>query len=335
MNKAILNEILSNYSVGEIRNFSLIPLGVSSQNWKVETSHGFFFLKKHRESGGGRIESIERMESYFNTHNIPIVSPIPTKEGKFHITYEGVVYVLYPFVEGQSFEVGKIPDDILKKMGDMLATMHLLTKSGITGTYADVSRYFMPSSPEKSIEEIDHFLSRVSKVTSKTDYDRIVENGLKLKKEMVIKYAQDIKELSFEKLNLGHGDYHPQNIFFDQSQNISAIFDLDTAGPVPRIYELVRSLMLSCFNHTYTEEKIKQAIVFMNAYFKKYPFEKKDFKKGMDAYFFKTFSVWRERAHYEEHDFRTDAEYFSTLENIKYLDTKKEDLIENLYKKII
>lgn len=326
-----IEKVLKNFSVGGLRDFELIQNGVSSKNWKVETSEGYFFLKKHSVLGAKRIDSIEKVENFFSSHGIPIVLPVETKEGGFHVVYKGDMYVLYPFIVGRNVEIGKLSEKISANMGEMLARIHLLTKEGIREVYADVSTYFTPRLPEEQIEEINRFLSKIPQGRSKTEYDYVAEEGLRLKKNMVLRYATEIRQLSSEKFNLGHGDYHPLNVFFTEDGDISAIFDLDMAGPMPRVYELVRSIMISCFERGYAEERFSQAVAFVRAYFKKYPFKKEDFRKAMRRYFFKTLSVWREQAHYEEGDFRTDAKYPLSLGNITYLEAHWEELIERLY----
>jgi Ser/Thr protein kinase RdoA (MazF antagonist) len=331
MTDSAIIKILREWNIGDVLRISLIPIGMSSKNWKVETSSGFYFLKMHRASGGGRIESIERVEEYFCSHGIPVLTPLRTRDGISHVFQEGAAYVLYPFVSGQSFDFGKAPRDALRNMGEMLAKMHLLTKDGIKGSYADVSTYFLSPSPDKLIADIDRFLLKISHLASKTEYDHIAEEGLALKKKMVLKHAEGIKRFTFDTLTLGHGDYHPSNIFFKENMSISAIFDLDMSGPMPRMYEFARSLYISCFEYAYTEEGFEQAAIFAKAYFEEYPFEKEELRKGVEAVFFKMFSVWRERAHYEEHDFRSDLTYPPSIRNMVYLDSHKEEFIERLH----
>jgi len=331
MTKSDIEKILNEYSLGNLKDFNLILVGVSSENYRIQTSQGLFFLKKHRKEASKRLKSIERIEHLFNSHGFPIVCPIMNKAGKYYSIHENNYFVVYPFISGKSFKNGQAPLNAFSKLGVLLANIHLLTKGGIKESYADVKVYFMPFNPEQILEYINKHLDRISHLDKKSAYDLQAEKGLFLKRDMITKFAPQFKKISFDKFNLGHGDYHLENIFFDPQQNISAVFDLDMAGPMPRMYELVRSIMISCFAHVYAEDRIIQAEAFIKAYYEKYPFEKDDFKKGMDTFYFKTFSTWRERAHYEESDNRTDDEYPLTIESIKYLNDKRDYLVDRLY----
>lgn len=330
----LLKDILKQYDIGELVDFTKIPIGVSSDNYKVETSKGTYFLKKHRESALERIGSLERIEQFFVANDIPIIVPVSTIDKKLHFIHEGTCYVMYPFVSGITFEQGKVSNEMVVHMAQMLAHMHLLTKDGIQETYGDVSMDFVLRKTEVIVEEIDTLLKQVEVLEQKTEYDILAQQGLRLKRQLLIKNKLEIDTFGFETFNLAHGDYHPGNIFFNDDLTISAIFDLDMSGPIPRVYELVRSTMLTCPNHDYSEEKIRQAELFIKTYYELYPFTKEELANAMEAFYFKTLSVWREKAHYYENDGRTDGEYEKTLRSIDYLTDHRSDLVDMLYESL-
>lgn len=332
MHSELVEEILKEYDVGTLVDFTRIPIGVSSENYKIQTSEGVFFLKKHRESALERIESLERLEQFFASTDIPIIVPLPTIHNILHCIHDGACYVIYPFMSGITFGQGKVSNEVIKNMAEMLAKMHLLTKDGIDEQYADVSIYFIPRKTSILVGEIDTLLIHISQLESKTSYDKLAEQGLELKRELLLQHGSEIDTFSFDTFNLGHGDYHPGNIFFSDDLTISAIFDLDMAGALPRIYELVRSLMLTCLNHNYSEEKLVQAKLFVKTYYELYPFSKEDMVKAMEAFYFKTLATWREKAHYWERDRRTDGEYEDTIRSIHYLTDYRNELVDTLYK---
>ncbi|MES3017411.1 MAG: phosphotransferase [Bacteroidota bacterium] len=327
----LLEEILKKYSAGNLMDFARIPTGVSSENYKVKTSKGTYFLKKHRESVLERIESLERLEQFFAANGIPIITPISTIDNKLHCLHDHACYVLYPFVSGDTFEQGKVSDEVVKNMAEMLAKIHLLTRDGIQEQYADVSVYFIPRKTEVMTKEIDTLLEHIEHLQSKVAYDELAERGLALKRAFLLQHASEIDDFSFNDRNLGHGDYHPGNIFFNNDLTISALFDLDMAGALPRIYELVRAIMLTCLNHNYSKEKIQQSKIFIKTYHDLYPFDEEDLTKGMEAFYFETLATWREKAHYWEHDGRTDGEYEDTIQSIHYLTDYRAELVDTLY----
>jgi Ser/Thr protein kinase RdoA (MazF antagonist) len=331
MEKKLIQKILENYDVGSLKDFKVIPIGVSSKNYEIKTSTGLYFLKKHRKNANPRINSIEKVEKFFNKKGIPIICPLPTKENKFHHIHKEDCYVLYPFISGIYFTRKNIPDQAIIKMAEMLAQIHLLGKDPLVDSFADISRYFLPGKSENLIKDIDYFLEKILKIKEKSDYDNEAYEALLFKRKLVSKFSNETDDFSFGELNIGHGDYHPSNIFFDLENNISAIFDLDMSGPQPRIYELVRAMMLTCFDNSFENENFRKAKIFVKKYYELYPFSKEDLRKGISCFYFREFSVWREKAHYDEDNRRTDEIYSLSIKTLKYLTENKNFLVDSIY----
>ncbi|MFA6586231.1 MAG: phosphotransferase [Candidatus Paceibacterota bacterium] len=329
--KYLIQKILENYNIGNLEHLKIIPIGVSSKNYEIKTTTGLYFLKKHRKNAGLRIDSIEKVEKFFSKKEIPVICPIPTKENKLHCFYEGDCYVLYPFIPGISFTQENIPNQAIIRMAEMLAKIHLLGKDPLINFSLSNSRYFLPEKSENLIRDIDYFLEKILNMEEKSDYDNEAYEALLFKKELALKFSSETDNFSFEEFNLGHGDFHPGNIFFDSKNNISAIYDFDMSGPQPRIYELVRAMMLTCFDNSFAKKNFKKAKIFIKTYYELYPFLKEDFKQAVNCFYFKGFSVWRERAHYNENNRRTDKTYLLSNKTLKYMTENREFLIDSIY----
>jgi Ser/Thr protein kinase RdoA (MazF antagonist) len=327
----LIQTILKNYRFGNFLDFQPIALGVSDENYKVETTQGVYFLKKHRPSATARIESIERLEKLFSAAGLPVILPLAAVDHSLHHIYDGYSYVLYPFVTGKVLAEREAPVAALENMAEHLAGMHLLSKDGITGTYSDVSRFFLPSKSADLLKQTDKLLAQISEMGAPTDYDRLAAQGLLLKKDLINRHAAEIDAFSFGRLHLCHGDYHPQNLFFSQANKISAIFDFDMAGPQPREYELARAIMITCFDNIYSDDGFQRSAVFIKKYHDIYPFTKEDFQHGLEAFYLKTLGVWRERAHYWDGNTRTDYYYALSLDSTRYLAKHRHELADKLY----
>ena len=327
-----LSKILDFYEIPPVVSFSKVERGYISHNYRVETRAGIYFLKQHSKKVFWQIDSIEKAESFFINGGIPVIKPLQTKTGELHIVVDEKCYVLYPFVEGISYERGNIPIQALESMGKMLADIHLLTKEGITDTYKEFP-YYKLSAKEKIIDEIEQCLAVIQKIQDKTAFDILVLDSLTYKKEFIEKFDSTSYSFITEDRHLCHGDYHVENIFFDQTNNISYVFDLDMSGPAPRLYELFRSCMLSCFNHIYIEDRFKQARILIDSYYKKYPFTQKEFRDVLEAYYLnQIWSAWIEKSHYLEGSTRVDHIYKPCMDTIYYLRDHRDEFFNELTK---
>lgn len=326
MNKELIEKILTHFGINTLISFEKIQKGFSSDNYKIETEEGTYFLKKHQESGGQRLASIEQAEQFFSTNNIPIIVPIKNKDGASHTIIGDKYYVLYPFVSGVQYESGNISPAVAATLGEMLAAAHLLTKNGISGEYDECAKLFKLQSKEETLLKINKLLSSI---VVKSSLDQKMVEGLALKKNLVENCAVTFESFDLHDRHLCFGDYYPDNIFFDQDGTILHIFDLDMAGPTPRMFEVVRSCMLSCFWHADFEKKIESAKAFIAAYYKKYPFALNQLRDAIELDYVKSFySTWREETHFYKGDFRTDPLYESHINSIQYLTEHRDKLFE-------
>ena len=216
-------------------------------------------------------------------------------------------------------------------MGSMLAQMHLLTKQGIVGDYSDISKLFLPKDPRSYILKIDEILEIISKIKNPSVYDKNAIKGLAYKKKLFLESLASHKKFLIKKLNIGQSDFHSGNMLFDDHGKISAIFDFDTSGPMPRIYDLVTAIMHTCLGSSYTKPRIRKAKIFLNAYYKKYPFSKTELKQAIDLFYNKSISLWQEKDHYINHNFRGDEHYAWAIRGIRYLDKHRTELVNELY----
>ena len=327
MTNDIQNKIIAIYNLSIPITITKIEKGFSSINYKIETQDQVFFLKKHRASGTKRIETIEKAEQFFADNNIPVVSPVKNITGDLHVVIDNTYYVIYPFVSGISYELGNIPKNILGNMGAKLAEVHLLTKDGIVGEYSEDKQFKLPNK-ENVLSEIENLLNIIN---PKNDFDNKVLEGLNLKKQLIKEYDIGEEKFVLKDRHLCLGDYYPDNIFFDENGDILYIFDLDMAGSAPRLFELIRSCMLSCFWYKMNDENIEKAKVFIGEYYKRYPFDLNDFEDTLELFYVKSiYAIWREKAYYIENDNRTNSIYIPSLETIIYLRDNRYMLFSTL-----
>ena len=334
MNLEKIGIILNEFGIHSVEDFSKVKKGFISHNYKVQTDKGVFFLKQVAKEKVWQIDSIESIEGFFAKNGIPVIEPIKTKDGQLHFIYNEECYVLYPFCTGIEYKRAHMPHEALRNMGKSLADIHLLTKDGIKGEYKEF-KYYTFEEREKRLQELDDCLSKAKAIAEKSEFDILAIETLEWKRELMASLSVTFESFDLKDRHLCHGDYHTDNIFFNEDKKVSHIFDLDMSGPAPRMYEVVRSMMLSCFDHMYTDERFEQAGVYIKAYKEKYPFENQQLRDAIEVYYIKEFwSNWLEKFHYIYDSTRTDILYEPCVRTLKYLHENREELFQKIVKLI-
>ena len=332
MTKEQIQEIFNHYELGEVLSFSKIEKGFISHNYRVETSRGILFLKQHDPNKAWQIDSIEKAESFLATNDIPVIEPLITKEGTRHIFLNELCYAIYPFVSGISYVRGDMPERALSSMGEMLARIHLLTKDGVKDTYSEYS-YYKFGIKEKVLEQINQCLNVISKIEEKTSFDIFAKETLEFKKNFIEQCDLTFDSFDVHDRHICYGDYQTDNVFFDEEGKVLHLFDVDMAGPGPRLFDLIRSSMLSCFDNIYTPQRFVQAKTFIHSYYRTYPFGEKQFRDAVEVYYLKQiWSVWMETTHYLKNTNRVDVLYKPNMDTIKYLENHRQELCDELLK---
>lgn len=329
MDQHFIESIINNFTIGKVQSFSKIEKGFSSVNYKIVTDKGFFFLKKHRPKGLKNISLIELSEQFFAQNGIPVPAPIKTKEGFLHVISENECYVLYPFVEGEQYPLGGAPTSILMNMGEMLAKVHLLTQKSLPKEFNGfvAENYELPVS-ESILVRIEELLL---KIKGNDSFDSLARPALEAKQKLIQDSLLKPWPEPGRSSHLCLGDYYPDNILFDTSGNIKYMFDLDMAGPAPRMAEVVRSLMLSCFWYQFDADRIEKGNAFLKAYHAHYPFSEEELQKELEIYYIKEcHSIWREKRHYLENSTSADSMFEISISALEYLTQHRKYLGEQL-----
>ena len=74
---------------------------------------------------------------------------------------------------------------------------------------------------------------------------------IKIRKFLVESNSINFEDLELKNDHLIQGDYHTGNLFFDNYNHVSSVFDFEKARYAPRVFELVRSLIHIFFHNDY------------------------------------------------------------------------------------
>ncbi len=329
MDSNLIDYLNQAYKLDILEQVEKVTGGFLSDNYRLETKSGQkFFLKQHRHTDENVIRQVMIIEKYFSDHKIPIILPISDLHNQSYFKYQENFYSLYPYINAKSVSRKTISDKALEQMGIMLGKIHLAGKN------ADKSKFSQRSNNLKVTKFYNRYPILLEAITTQTDptnYDTQALKLLKLKLEMSKSQTWEESELQMPYDHLIHGDYHDQNIFFNENEEVTHIFDLEKSEIAPRLFELIRSIDYVCFNNGYTQEVYNKALIYRNAYHHVYPIPKVELRKTLNAYVSsKTHDTWILHEHYITKSTRQDDLFPYHIAGINYLKDNYQTWINKL-----
>lgn len=304
---------------------SRIDKGFQSENYILtDGSEKYFFKTYNASCSKERLIEIHQVKKFFFDRGMPVILPVPTKENKTYFESSGNFCSLFPFADEKQFEVGQLTETAVISLGKTHGRMHL------AGRNADIhfkNEKYRPWNSSEVLQKIGLMERMINKKTHTTDFDMLALDDLKIKKELISDNSVTFEDIGLPADHLVHGDYLYQNVFFDDNDSVSHIFDFEKTNYYPRSYELVRSMMLSCLTGDFSQEEISKAKKYLEAYKKTYPIAEEEIKRGLKLYYLITIhSIRLENEHYLKNNSRIDSHLFPHFNRIKYMAENFESL---------
>jgi Ser/Thr protein kinase RdoA (MazF antagonist) len=317
------------YNISQINTISAEMItGTLSVSSIVSDGKDRYFLKEYDKNfTEDRVAEVHKVKKYFSDGGIPILKALMNKLGKTYFTYDGHFYALFPFVDGKHLYREAMPPEAIVSMGAMLGKIHAL---GVNPGF-EISKRFQPWDSAEFMQKAKLVLDRIQAKNNKDSFDLIALESVQTKMALVEKYAKPFSALDIGVLHLIHGDYHDHNLFFNEKNEVSYVFDFEKCDMSPRMYELMRSIHYTCIDGTVTEEKVQTAMNYLKAYHSVYPVTQKELKSGIQLYFMKAIhSLWVVDEYYINDNERSIIFFKNSLETINYLKDNIEDFTKKL-----
>lgn len=325
-----LNHSLHNlYSIDAIL-FEPVTKGMLSTNFIVHTDNKKYFLKCYRFNSESKIKEIHSIKQFFNKGGISVIMPIPTNTGKTYFDLESKFYTLFPFIAGHNYEHygNTLPNEqTIVSLGKMCAKIHLCGRKSTLS----VSKQFKAWDTNVSLENIRKILEIIAEIKDKNELDKKAQEGLLLKKKLLEQNTITFDSLGFKNDHLIHGDYLDHNVFFNDNDEVIAVFDFEKADKSPREYELFRSMILTFIYGIDSEHELRNSKVYLDAYRSIYPLSEDQIKRGFELLYQKQIhGTWVETEHYLNNNFRVDIFFDVEFGRLKYLAQNKEVIIKTI-----
>lgn len=302
-----------------------VTKGYLSTNFAVHIADRKYFLKKYRFDAEDKIKEIHAVKKFFANGGIPVIKPIPTKTSNTYFNYDGGFYTLFPFVDGIQYERNTVSNKAIISLAEMCARIHLRGKEN----FPHVSDTFKKWNKEASLEKIEKILEIISNLKVKTEFDELALESCLLKKKLIREYNISFEDLGFKYDHLIHGDYLDHNVFFNDKDEVIAVFDFEKADMSPREYEIFRSCMLTFMQGKNPELELRNVVTYLRAYIAVYPLTIQQIEKGFELFFQKqAHGVWVESEHYLKNSTRTDIFLKIEFDRLKYMVENKDQILK-------
>lgn len=313
----------------DIEFVGCVAQGYLSQNAILRNGKTAFFLKQYRMADPERVQEIHRAKFIFAERGIPIILPIPAVSNQSFFECEGRLYALFPFVEGRMIRRSDHSQPALASAGEMLARIHLLSCDAVPQIVREQMRAW---DPERFFAGVELIRERLRRIQVPSSFDELALKAIGIKMQIVQQSKTRLEDVGLKNDHLIHGDYHGQNIFFDNADQVKWVFDLEKTELAPRSYELVRSMDFLCFANQYEAQNINDAKTYFRAYTNAYPITLDELLRGVRLYFLKkAHSLWVESEHYLHDNQRVDCFLESEVKMLEYYAEHAEGLIRRVF----
>jgi homoserine kinase type II len=223
-----ITSFVDGYTLGKLRKWSGIPAGSVNTHYLLETSKGKFFLKIDEVKSFPEAQRELSLLLFLRSQGFLCPQPLPNQRDRYLSEYESKPVSVYPYIVGNVFSDDTLSLPHLEKVGQALASLHLLTQ-----TYKrNLENRFRFECIAASYQEIKLRLPA---------YFRHLVHVLDDEIQHQAEYAE-------ERLPKGviHGDLFADNLLF-RSGKVVAVLDFEAAGYGKFIYDLSTAVNALCY----------------------------------------------------------------------------------------
>lgn len=227
-------EVLARYAVGGMTAPPQHGGGTANANVTVETQTGKYFLKRRNPKYARReyVAYDHRLMEHLAPFVLGTPLALPSHEGERWLEWEGSVYELYPYQEGDA--IASLSSAQVASAGVRVAEFHQATRGFHGPAGKEWPRYQDPARIREGIQEMGNALKELF---SPEDWAYLWNRVELLEKEY-----PDSRYHALPK-TIVHGDYHPGNLKF-RGDAVVGVFDLDWATEQPRLLDLADGVFL-------------------------------------------------------------------------------------------
>ncbi len=200
----------------KILDIKSVSSGILNSNFQIDCGNIKYILRIFEADRSLNEEKQELILLSKIASFIPVSEAIKNKNNEYISVFENKKFALFNYVEGKVIE--KIDTHIIREIATYLGKLHAFTKDI---SYEKYNR--------KTRLDFNYF------------YDKISQSDIDFQdKEKLLNLASEVKDYDFSYLASGiiHGDIFPDNVLFDENNNIKAILDFNESYYAPFIFDI-------------------------------------------------------------------------------------------------
>ncbi|MCE3255858.1 MAG: homoserine kinase [Rickettsiaceae bacterium] len=238
--------IKQNYQIGELVSFKEIIDGIDNSNFIIETDKGKFILTIFENRiNRDELPFFMDLKLHLTKHGINCAKPVENKSGLLLSSIKNKSTSIVSFLNGTTLKpqenglYSSISTNHCSQIGSVLALMHNAVIDFAGFRKNDLGILGWRKLFDKISDRIENY-----------------QNGLKQEVESYINFLEQNWQ-SHHQSGAIHADLFPDNVFFDESGNLSGVIDFYFAANDLFIYDLAIAINAWCFdgNNKFSEEK--------------------------------------------------------------------------------
>lgn len=214
----------------------LVGSGTLNWNYRLETTDGPLFIRKHRaERTRDHLRAEHAFVAWVAERGIPAPLPQSHPDGETILEHEGSLWALYPWIDAAPPVRGAMTERQVWAAGEMHGRIHaVLDHHPARAVRVERLGYDTPASMA--------LLEHLAAIAFQRGHEVLIE-AIQLQRSLLEVHGA---QRSYESLRQGqaHGDYHDQQLLY-RGDAVAAVTDWELFGVRPLVSELIRSLVFS------------------------------------------------------------------------------------------
>lgn len=258
------------YGLPNLNFVGVSDKGVSSHNVIMEAEDGRrFFVKQYKEDDAERRESSNLVERHVAANSsIPVVLPLETTDGVSQMYVGDKMYAVFPFQDHND----SLPEDQVEKkkqnyeLAKTLGTIHSVSMDNLDERIDVIDRW----NPGGVADLVAHLEMIEGTIRNKEELDEFDKKALKTisQRKEILGVLDGEGSVSVADA-ICHGDYHSQNVLFDNDYNVTGVIDWDICAKSDPYIDFLNTFKMTIIGRkyeTYQEERKETAKAFIKGY---------------------------------------------------------------------